>query len=111
MGRLTHLAAAVLIGLSVPTAAAAQVQLTLQDGTVTLVANDATVRQILTEWARVGQTKIVNLERIPGGPVSLQLTKVPEAEALDLLLKSVTGYMAAPRAAGAGTLSRYDRIF
>ena len=56
------------------------------------------MRQILTEWARVGQTRIVNVERIPGGPVTLQLTDVPESEALDLLLRSVTGYMAAQRA-------------
>jgi hypothetical protein len=62
------------------------------------------------EWARVGQTKIVNVERIPGGPLTLELDEVPEAEALDLLLKSVTGYVAAPRPVGVPTLSRYDRI-
>ena len=60
----------------------------MQDGRVTLVAKDATVRQILAEWARVGQTKIVNVERIPGGPVTLELTNVPEAQALDMLLRS-----------------------
>jgi hypothetical protein len=91
--------------------ASAEVQLAIRDGRVTLVATDATVRQILTEWARVGQTKIVNVERIPGGPVSLQLTDVPESEALDLLLRSVTGYMAARRPIAAANLSRYDRIF
>jgi hypothetical protein len=90
--------------------AAAEVQLAIHDGRVTLVATDATVQQILSEWARVGQTRIVNVERIPGGPVSLQLKDVPEAEALDLLLRSVTGYMAAKRPAGAPNLSRFDRI-
>jgi hypothetical protein len=104
------LAAAALLVLLVPVGASAEVQLSLHEGRVTLIANDATIRQILTEWARVGQTKIVNMERIPGGPVTLQLTDVPEPEALDLLLKSVTGYMAAPRAVGVPTLSRYDRI-
>jgi hypothetical protein len=49
--------------------ASADVQLTMQNGRVTLVAKDATVRQILAEWARVGHTKIVNLEAVPGGPI------------------------------------------
>jgi hypothetical protein len=74
------------------------------------VATNATVRQILTEWARVGQTKIVNVERIPGGPLTLQFANVPEQDALDVLLRAVTGYMAAPRAVQVANLSRYDRI-
>jgi len=36
------------------TTASADVQLTMQNGHVSIVAKDATVRQILTEWARVG---------------------------------------------------------
>ena len=90
--------------------ASADVQITLKDGRVTLVAKDATVRQILAEWARVGQTKIVNAERIPGGPVNLEFTGLPEADALDILLRAVSGYMAAPRPTAAANLSRYDRI-
>src|SRR5580765_4452320 len=88
-------AAVVVIGTA--SAASADVQLTIQNGRVTLVAKDATVRQILSEWARVGQTKIVNVERIPGGPVTLELRDVPELEALDVLLRTLSGYMAAPR--------------
>src|SRR5438132_9825813 len=91
-------------------AAFAEVHVTMQDGRVSLVAKDATVRQILTEWARVGQTKIVNVERIPGGPITLELRNVPEQEALDVLLRSVSGYMAAPRAAGVANASAFDRI-
>ena len=81
------------------TTASADVQLTIQNGRVSLVAKDATVRQILTEWARVGDTKIVNIERVPGGPVTLELTNVPEAQALDVVLRSLSGYIAAPRPA------------
>ena len=65
----------------------ADVQLTLQDGRVSIVARDATVRQILTEWARVGQTKIVNVEKIPGPPMTLELTNMPEQQALDLTIQ------------------------
>src|SRR5712691_10966124 len=88
----------------------ADVHLTMQDGRVSIVAKDATVRQILTEWARVGQTKIVNVERIPGSPVTLELDNVTEAQALDVLLRSLSGYITAPRAVGAANLSYYDRI-
>src|SRR5437762_14325838 len=90
--------------------ASAQVNLTMHDGRVWLVAKDATLRQILAEWARVGQTKIVNGDRVPGGPVTLQLTNVCEEQALDTLLRSLTGYVAAPRPMIAANLSRFDRI-
>lgn len=90
--------------------ASAEVQLSIQNGRVSLVATDATVRQILTEWARVGQTKILNVERIPGGPLTLELTNVPEQDALDILLRSISGYIAAPRETAAANLSRFDRI-
>jgi hypothetical protein len=90
--------------------ASADVQLSIQNGRVTLVAKDATIRQILTEWARVGQTKIVNVERVPGGPISLELTNVPEAQALDILMRTLSGYITAPRPVAAANLSLFDRI-
>jgi hypothetical protein len=101
-----------LLGLTlVSTAASADVKVTIDNGRVSIVAKDATVRQILTEWARVGQTKIVNVERIPGGPQTIELTNVSETEALELLLRSISGYIAAPRATSAGAhASQFDRI-
>lgn len=91
-------------------AASADVQLSIANGRVTLVAKDATVRQILAEWARVGQTRIVNADRVGGGPVTLELHGVPEAQALDTILRSVSGYMAAPRQAPIANASVFDRI-
>jgi hypothetical protein len=88
----------------------ADVQLTIRNGQVSLVAKDATVRQILTEWARVGQSRIVNVERIPGGPITLELKDVPEQEALDVLLRSISGYVTAPRATVIANASAFDRI-
>ena len=99
-----------LVVMAMAPAASADVQLSIRDGRVTIVAKDATVRQILIEWARVGRTKIVNVERIPGGPVTLELKDVPEMEALDVLLRSLSGYMAAPRAAAAADASQFDAI-
>ena len=107
MKTLIFAAAACLIAAST---ASADVHLTIQDGRVSIVAKDATVRQILTEWARVGQTKIVNVERIPGGPMSIELNNVPESQALEVLLRAMSGYIAAPRPVDVANLSRFDRI-
>jgi hypothetical protein len=90
--------------------ASADVRLTMQNGRVSIVAKDATVRQILMEWARVGQTKIVNVERVPGGPMTLELTNVPEAQALEVLLRALSGYITAPRPVEVENLSHFDRI-
>ena len=84
--------------------------LSVRDGLVSLDAQDVTVRQILTEWARVGQTHIVNVERITGGPITLKLDAVPEKQALDIILRSIPGYMAMPRPTQVADASLYDRI-
>jgi hypothetical protein len=68
------------------------------------------VRQILTEWARVGRTRIVNVERIAGAPITLKLDGVPEKQALDIILRTIPGYMALPRAAQVADASLYDSI-
>jgi hypothetical protein len=90
--------------------ASADVRLTITNGHVTLSAKDATVRQILTEWARVGQTTFVNADKISGAPVTLELADVSEELALDVILRSVSGYLAAPRASTIANASRYDRV-
>jgi hypothetical protein len=101
---------AVCAWLALAPAARADVQLSLRDGRVTLVAKDATLRQIFAEWARVGKTTVVNLERIPGGPLTLELRDVPEGEALDILLRNLSGYMAAPRPSPVADGSVYASI-
>ena len=110
MNVLKTLALATVAWLAAGSTALADVQITIRNGQVSLVAKDATVRQILTEWARVGQTKIVNVERIPGGPITIELKNMPEQEALDVLLRSVSGYLAAPRATVVANASAFDRI-
>ena len=101
---------AVSAWLAFAPAAHADVQFSLRNGRVTLVARDATLRQILTEWSRVGKTKVVNLERIPGGPLTLELHDIPEGEALDILLRTLSGYIAAPRNVLVADASMYDSI-
>ena len=99
-----------VLSLALVSSAFADVQLTILNGQVSLVARDATVRQILAEWAKVGQTKVVNADRIPGGPVTLEFQNLSEDQALDVLLHSISGYMAAPRAVPVANASRFDRI-
>jgi hypothetical protein len=93
-------------------APAAGQQLKLSFGEGGLVSLDATsvpVRQILNEWAKVGGTKVIGVDRVAGAPLTIKLIDVPEAQALEVILRSVAGYMAAPRSTGTGG-SRYDRI-
>ena len=103
-------AAIVSLALAVPLEAG-QVKLEIRNGLVTLDAKDASVREILAEWSRVGQTRILNGDRLPASaPLTLQLVDIPESKALDILLRSVAGYVAAPRAQFVAAASRYDRI-
>ncbi len=104
---LTAAAAAFLLAASV---AQAEVQVTIAHGRVTIVAREVTVRQILAEWARVGQTRMVNTDRVSGGPVTLELRNVTEQQALDVLLRGVSGYLVAPRQMAVANASMFDRV-
>lgn len=103
-------AAAGLLALTSSAAYAQQVQLTIKDGRVTLKTENATVRQILDEWTRVGQTKIVNADKVAGQPLSLTLIDVPEREALDTVMRQAAGYAVVERAADTPNTSTFDRI-
>lgn len=89
---------------------ASELALKIADGRATVVAEQVTIREILAEWARVGQTKIVNAERLFGPPINLRLEDVPEEYALEAILRSASGYLAAPRAVPQADASRFDRI-
>lgn len=86
------------------------VTLQFADGLVSLRAQNAPVRAILAEWARLGGSTVVNGDRVAGAPVTLELTNVPESQALDIVLRGVAGYMLGPRRAGMTGASAYDRI-
>jgi hypothetical protein len=89
---------------------AQQMTLHIQNGLVSLDAQNVSIRQILAEWARIGGARIVNGEKVMGGPVTLQLNAVPERQALDTILRGVSGYMLASREAGSSGASAFDRI-
>jgi hypothetical protein len=86
------------------------VTLQFNAGQVSLSAQNAPIRAILAEWARLGNVTIVNADRVAGPPVTLELTGVSERQALDVVLRSVAGYIVAPRPAGSAGSSAFDRI-
>ncbi len=102
--------AVLLLSSALPAGAQQSVKLQFNDGQVTLSAQNAPVRVILAEWARLGGATIVNGDRVAGPPVTLELTGVPERQALDIVLRSVAGYMLAPRREGTAGASAFDRI-
>lgn len=75
-------------------------EITFNHGRVTLVARGVTVPEIMGEWARKGGSKITNAEKIVGGPVSYEFHDVPEAVVLQSVLRSASGFIAAPRRPG-----------
>lgn len=102
--------AVLLLTWSASAASAAGLTLSMRNGLVSLDAQDVTVRQILTEWERIGKTRIINAERVTGAPVTLKFDAVPEKQALDIVLRSIPGYMALPRATLISDASLYERI-
>jgi hypothetical protein len=108
--RNTLFAVALSVALAAPAFAQQPLKLSFQDGRVTVDATSVPVRTILNEWSKIGGTKVVGAERITGAPMTVKLVNVPEAQALETILRSVAGYMAAPRNASTTGPSMYDRI-
>jgi hypothetical protein len=92
------------------TAVAGDLKLTIGNGRATLVATDVPLRQILAEWARLGQTTIVNADKLNGPSMTLELVDRPEREVLEVLLKSASGYIAAQRMVSIAGASVFDRV-
>ena len=91
-------------------AQAGEVRLTIKDGRVALVARDATLREILVEWERVGGTRIVNRDRVPGTRLDIEFADISEEQALTTLLRPIAGYMASRRVSPEGGASAFSRI-
>src|SRR5436190_9307567 len=108
--RRNLLIAALSVLATVPAFAQQPLKLSFQDGRVSIDAASVPVRTILNEWAKQGGTKVVGAEKISGAPLTLKLVNVTEAQALEIILRSVAGYMAAPRSASTTGPSMYDRI-
>ncbi len=104
--------ASVSVGLAFAAAPAAadELELSIQEGRVTIRAEHVSVKTILAEWGRVGQTAIIDADGLVDKIVTLELVNVPEEQALRTLLRDAAGFLAAPRAVVSGGSSRFDRI-
>ena len=109
MHKFGLIALSALLCAPAATASAGELRLSIANGRVTIVAQDVSVRQILDEWGRVGETKVVGAERLTGPAITIELHDVPEGRALEALLRSASGYIAKPRSGTVGA-STYDRI-
>lgn len=90
----------------------ADVRVSFSDGRVTIVATNATVPEILAEWSRVGGSTFVDADRIPARErLTLRIEGHRELDALEVLLRSVAGYMVAPIASTPESESSIARVF
>jgi hypothetical protein len=88
---------AIVALLSAQPVSAGALSLSLKNGRVTILAYNVTLREILNEWARLGAVSISGGDAIGGPPITVELMDVPEAKALEVLLRSVSGYVALSR--------------
>jgi hypothetical protein len=111
--RISHVFAVVGLLVAGTGSASAQQNLRLEfkNGLVSLSAQNVSISQILAEWSRRGRTTIVNGERVPGPAVTLELQDVSEQQALEVLLRGVSGYLVAARDSALTGASAYDRIY
>ncbi|MEX2271717.1 MAG: hypothetical protein WD690_09615 [Vicinamibacterales bacterium] len=97
--------------LSTVSAQDGSVQVSFANGRVTVVAVNATVSDILREWTRVGGSSFVNAERISrAARLTLRLENESEIHAIEVLLRSVSGYAVAPRLAGTTAMSSIGTV-
>jgi hypothetical protein len=88
-----------------------RLDLTFNDGKVTLVAQGVTVREIMAEWARRCGCLVQGTDRLTGGStVPMQFEDQPEAAVLESLLRSAGGYLLGPKASGSRGASMYGSV-
>lgn len=94
-----------------PAAAQDAVRVAFANGRVTVIANNATVTEILREWARVGGSTFINAEKISAGErMTLRLENETELRAIEVLLRPFAGYAVAQRQAGSPSASAVGRV-
>ena len=90
-------------------ASAQSLSIAFNDGKVRLKAENVPVSRILAEWTRIGGTRIVHGERVPGA-LTLEIMDVPERQALDIVLRGAAGYMVLARDTTPAGASTFDKI-
>lgn len=88
-----------------------KLDLTFNDGKVTLIAKNVTLQEILAEWARKGSCPFNGADKIVGGKLPpLQYENQPELTVLQSLLRSVSAYIPSPRRVGNPGASMFEAV-
>jgi hypothetical protein len=111
-------AAGLILGVAAAAAAQTSSARTLKlsfeaDGTVSLAAQNVTVREILAEWARLCGCYVVNADRLAGAPLTIpiEFTRAPQSRVLESLLRPAAGYVLTPRRSSSAAASLYETIY
>jgi hypothetical protein len=104
------LLASVLVTLVTLPAAGQSIKVSFHGGKVDLQRRERHRAGDPHEWARVGGTRVVNAERIAGPPVTVEFKDAYEQQALESLLRGVSGYIVGQRRCRRATSSGFDRI-
>ena len=110
MGRALFLTVLLLILLFRSTVNAGDLQVTFENGRVTIVATEVSIQKILMEWTKVGSTQFVGISSLSRGSLVLKLIEVSELDALRILLRNAAGYVAAPKTTSADEGSRFGKV-
>jgi len=96
----------------VPAPQGPKVQITFEpNGLVTLVANGATLREILAEWSRQGGSTFVNSERLTGAPQTLQYQHQSETVVMSSILRQAAGFILGARREGTRGASSFEVVY
>lgn len=106
----SFLIAAAIAGGGAIEGAAPRLQLTFDNGHVSLSAHGVTVQQVLQEWERVGRTQVDHPEAVPARLLDIDLKDVSEEEALGVLLRSAGGFLVMSASEPTQTTSHFGRI-
>ncbi|MDQ3070281.1 MAG: hypothetical protein M3R55_11210 [Acidobacteriota bacterium] len=110
--RSALLVAACCVASASPALAQTGPRVTFADGRVSIVADNATINEILAEWTRVGGSAFVNADKMGSTErFTLRLENAFETRAIEILLRSASGYMVAPRVEGSASASSIARVF
>lgn len=92
-------------------ARAGEVRVSFANGRVTIIAENATLPDILNEWSRVGGSTFVNVDKItPSELLTLRIENETELRAIDILLRSTAGYVVGPQARTSTSVSAVTRV-
>lgn len=82
------------------------------DGTVTLAAQNVSLREIFAEWARRCGCYVYGAERLTAGsnPIPLQWDHASQYTVIESLLRSASGYTLTARREGSASPSQFETI-